>query len=94
MKVRKHTARERPHDAYFTAEFEIESSHPFWFRGNRAWALYLRDMQHEMCHVIVTCVTSAKMCDSKLSTLYNICKYAYYTEKIDLMKALRLARGH
>jgi hypothetical protein len=39
MKVRKHTARERPHDAYFTAEFEIVSSHPFWFRGNRAWAL-------------------------------------------------------
>jgi hypothetical protein len=26
-------------------------------------------MQHEMCHVMVTCVTSAKMCDSKLSTI-------------------------
>ena len=26
-------------------------------------------MQHKMCHNIVTSVTSAKMCDSKLSTI-------------------------
>jgi len=38
-------------------------------------------IQHEMCHNIVTSVTSAKMCDSKLSK-YNICEYVYYEKLI------------
>jgi hypothetical protein len=41
-------------------------------------------MQHEICHIIVTYVTSAKMCDSKLSTISaSMC---IIPRKIDLTK--------